>query len=129
MAQPTMTPPLSASKAIGRVLGTSLAVGDPKKNRGSNKKAAQRRVKSQETSANVSSPEGGSGTSVGISGLTKPNDTEVRKIATQLGSVIMDRYVAGETDTNFSKTEFRPAPQEWRRSAYWRPQSARGQLY
>ena len=43
--------PLSASEAIGRVLGTSLAGGSPKKTRGTNKKAAQRRAKSQKTSA------------------------------------------------------------------------------
>jgi hypothetical protein len=42
--------PLSASEAIGRVLGTSLAGGGPKKTRGTNKKAAQRRAKSQRTS-------------------------------------------------------------------------------
>lgn len=43
--------PLSASEAIGRVLGTSLANSGPKKNRGTKKKAAQRRTKSQKTSA------------------------------------------------------------------------------
>ena len=43
--------PLSASEAIGRVLGTSLANSGPKKNRGTKKKAAQRRTKSQTTSA------------------------------------------------------------------------------
>ena len=43
--------PLSAGEAIGRVLGTSLAGGGPKKTRGTNKKAAQRRAKSQGTSS------------------------------------------------------------------------------
>jgi hypothetical protein len=43
--------PLSASEAIGRVLGTSLANSGPKKNRGTKKKAAQRRTKSQKISA------------------------------------------------------------------------------
>ena len=43
--------PLSASEAIGRVLGTSLAGGGPKKTRGTVKKAAQRRAKSQGTSS------------------------------------------------------------------------------
>ena len=43
--------PLSASEAIGRVLGTSLAGGGPKKARRTNKKAAQRRARSQGTSA------------------------------------------------------------------------------
>ena len=42
--------PLSAGEAIGRVLGTSLAGGGPKKTRGTKKKAAQRRVKSPRTS-------------------------------------------------------------------------------
>jgi hypothetical protein len=43
--------PLSASEAIGRVLGTSLTDSGPKKNRGTNRKGSQRRTKSQETSA------------------------------------------------------------------------------
>ena len=43
--------PLSASEAIGRVLGTSLAGGGPKKPKGTVKKAAQRRTKSQGPSA------------------------------------------------------------------------------
>ena len=43
--------PLSAGETIGRVLGTSLAGGGPKKRRGTNKKAPQTRTKSQGTSA------------------------------------------------------------------------------
>ena len=43
--------PLSAGEAIGRVLGTSLAGSGPKKTRGTVKKAAQRRAKSQGTSS------------------------------------------------------------------------------
>jgi hypothetical protein len=43
--------PLSAGEAIGRVLGTSLAGGGPKKTRATNKKVTQRRAKSQGTSA------------------------------------------------------------------------------
>ena len=42
--------PLSAGEAIGRVLGTSLAGGGPKKTRATNKKVTQRRAKSQGTS-------------------------------------------------------------------------------
>jgi hypothetical protein len=42
--------PLSASEAIGRVLGTSLTDSGPKKNKGTVKKGSQRRTKSQETS-------------------------------------------------------------------------------
>jgi hypothetical protein len=41
--------PLSASEAIGRVLGTSLTGSGPKKNRAANKKGPQRRTKSRET--------------------------------------------------------------------------------
>ena len=43
--------PLSAGEAIGRMLGTSLAGAAPKKPRGTVKKAAQRRAKSQGPSA------------------------------------------------------------------------------
>ena len=43
--------PLSAGEAIGRVLGTSLAGGGPKKTRSASKKATQKRSKSQGTSA------------------------------------------------------------------------------
>jgi hypothetical protein len=39
--------PLSTSEAIGRMLGTSLAGGGPKKPRGTVKKASQRRAKGQ----------------------------------------------------------------------------------
>ena len=42
--------PLSASEAIGRVLGASLTGGGPKKSRGTSKKTAQRRTKGQGTS-------------------------------------------------------------------------------
>jgi hypothetical protein len=43
--------PLSASEAIGRVLGTSLTDSGPKKKRPTNRKGSQRRTKSQGTSA------------------------------------------------------------------------------
>ena len=43
--------PLSTGEAIGRMLGTSLAGGGPKKAKGTVKKAAQRRAKSQGPSA------------------------------------------------------------------------------
>ena len=43
--------PLTASEAIGRVLGTSLTGSGPKKNRAISKKGSQRRTKSQETTA------------------------------------------------------------------------------
>ena len=39
--------PLSASEAIGRVLGTSLADSGPKKNKGTVKKGSQRRTKKE----------------------------------------------------------------------------------
>ena len=42
--------PLSASEAIGRVLGTSLTDSGPKKNKDTVKKGSQRRTKSQESS-------------------------------------------------------------------------------
>jgi hypothetical protein len=42
--------PLSASEAIGRVLGTSLTDSGPKKNKGTVKKGSHRRTKNQETS-------------------------------------------------------------------------------
>jgi hypothetical protein len=43
--------PLTASEAIGRVLGTSLTGSGRKKNRAISKKGSQRRTKSQETTA------------------------------------------------------------------------------
>ena len=39
--------PLSAGETIGRVLGTSLAGGGPKRTRGTNKTVTQRRTKKQ----------------------------------------------------------------------------------
>jgi hypothetical protein len=42
--------PLTASEAIGRVLGTAIAGTGPKKAKGTSKKSPQRRIRSQETS-------------------------------------------------------------------------------